>query len=302
MATISGIPITINSIVKCYEKYYPESFNKIADISLFHYLHLWSIRLSAYDSKIQYDFTGGLRINNYGFHEITFSESMSEPFSGWVLSEIDSNTKKLGGVPFMKDGQYVYKYLNEDNNIDKNYPVFVPISPIKIQRWNLTKKDAEQVFSDEFTSYTIFNNALKEGRIKKSESNKNELSIVRAISEKYWANNQAKILVNDVRVLNNLWNYAKEHIDKKYGNIFMYTVFTREQFLIANGFVVPTTKKTAIDYIIKSGNFKKDRKQLERENEKYLLIWGRAILEGRSEFNYDNKIFRTNGGTRIRPL
>lgn len=302
MATISGIPITINNVVKCYEKYYPESFDKIADIRLFHYLHLWSIRLSAYDNNIKDDYTGGLRINNFGFHEILYSYSMSEPFSGWVISEVDINTKRLGGVPFLKAGQYVYSYLDIDNNIDTRFPVFAPLRPIKIQRWNLNKEDIQQLFDNSITSTTVFDNALKKGRIRNSESEIGELSIMRVANQNYWSNNKGRIYINDTRVLGKIGVFAKEHIEKKYGNVFMYTVFTREQFLIANGFVSPTDKKTAIDYIMKSGNFKRQRRELEKESEQFLLNWARRILEGRSEFVHDGRRFRTNGGTRIRPL
>lgn len=324
MASITNIPITSSTIIKCYQKFYPNTYD-LLERRMFHFLNLWTIRVKEYgfpkmnrNSPDSTDYTGGLRINNFGFSEITTARCESEPFTGMgIAQKLDATRNKLGGIPYIKAGQYVYekkqvtKLINGEEVLIETPTEFIPIQPLNIQRWKISDDDNKKLFLLEQTTRQTYEEALNSGRIRNSKSflgdisdNREELSILFGSNEKLsyqeiqLNRNLGNIYIPDWKVVNTLGEWANAHINKAYLNIFTYTIFTRQQFLEANSDVIPKDKNSAIKYILMTRNFAKDRPRFENMDDEFLILWATSIYEGYSNFIYKNQSYRNTDGRR----
>lgn len=300
MSSISGVPITTDSIIKCYEKYYPDSYNQIANERLFHYLHLFGIRVATYDTSLRDDFLGGLRISNLGINEIVVSEGSTDPSPKWLLKPFSTNAQKLGGTPFVKEGQYSYKYYGKKHGSYAPYAAFCPIKPVKVYRWTPTADEKKLIESEELPTASLFEKAVREGRAKSSTSP--DTCIHRSWNTQLWGDSAGCQLVSNLEKLNKIGDFASDHISKGYGNVFIYTVFSKEQFLNANGGAKPVDiASEAVDIIINSGNSSaKARTRLESFDSDFLITWANSIRNGGEEFLYKNKKYYVQGGMSVR--
>jgi len=294
MSSINGIPITTDSIIKCYEKYYPDSYNLIAKDRLFHYLHLWAIRVSTYDTGLPDDYMGGLRINNLGFNEIAFSAGSVDPSPRWLIESYSSTAQKLGGTAWMVEGQYSYRYNGNKHGSFAPYPSFCPIKPTKVYRWLPTTEEKNMISSGKLPAASLFDKALKEGKVKTSTSP--DTCIHRSWNKRFWGDSAGCQIYADLNALTKVGVFANEHISKKYQNIFTYTLFSLQQFMSANGGAAPTDKSSAIDYILRMGKYGGSKSILESFEEGFIMAWVKGIGSNQFSFDYKGKKYTTQGG------
>lgn len=233
MAKIEGIEVNTESIINCYKKYYPETYNQIVQKNRFHFLNLWGIRVATCDTSLPDDILGGIRVNNINFVESVSAAASTDPSPKYVQTPVDKSARAAGGTAFVKEGQHTYRYLGKTHPTWKPYPSFCPIKPMVVYRWNPTP---EQVLLSKKTKKPLssfFEEALKTGKVKLSTSR--DTCIHRAWSRtSLFADSAGCQIFSDLDALNTLGTWATEHINKKYGNIFVYTLFTKKQFVDAN--------------------------------------------------------------------
>jgi hypothetical protein len=231
MASIEGIDINSNSISKCYEMFYSETYNQIKNFNLFEYLHLWGIRLSTCDTSLPDDLVGGLRVNNFNFIETVASSASTDP-SPYYINKPDLNPSKQGGVAFVMEGQYAFKYNGKNYKNWKPYPSFCPTKPVKVYRWKPSAQDIKLWKDKKKPLSSSFADAVKNKKVTISTSI--DTCIHRAWSKKLYNDSAGCQILSDLSLLNKLGDWAVAHQKKKYGNLFVYTLFTKEQFLKAN--------------------------------------------------------------------
>jgi hypothetical protein len=232
MPSVEGIDINSKSIANCYAKFYPETYKQIQSLNLFHYLHLWGIRLSTCDTSLPDDLVGGLRVNNFNFIEIITSSASTDPSPSWI-NKPDANASKAGGVAFVMEGQYSFRYNGTSHKIWKPYPSFCPTKPMRVYRWKPSAQDIKLWKENKRPLSASFQDAVKSNKVTLSLSI--DTCIHRAWSKTKFTNDSAGCqIVSDYESLNKLGRWAVEHQKKKYGNAFVYTLFTRDQFIKAN--------------------------------------------------------------------
>lgn len=296
MSSIYGVNITADSIINCYKRYYSESYNDIANERLFHYLHLWGIRVSTHDTALPDDYIGGLRINNWGFNEIVFSKGSTDPSPKYIIDLYDAEAKKKGGTAFLKEGQHLYKYMGRNHGSFATLPSFCPKEPLKADRWAANESEKNLIRSKKPPIDSLFTKAKQEGRTKNSD-------VTDACIHKSWAksafwNDSAgcQILLDD-DTLSKLGTFASEHIkEKKYGDLFTYTLFSLDQFMQANTNGEPYNKETAVNTIISKGKYGLGKIELNKFGENFLLPWGRAAFRGSEYFLFGGQWYNTKGG------
>ena len=294
MGSINNVPITADSIIKCYKKFYPDSYNEIADKRLFHYLHLWSIRVGTHDTGLADDYLGGLRINNLGFNEIKYSTGSTDPSPRWLLETYTNNAAKLGGTAWIMEGQYTFQFNGFNHGGFAPDASFCPTKPVKVYRWPPSADDKKLIQSGKFPSASLFDKAYNEGKVKSSTSP--DVCIHKAWNTRFWGDSAGCQIYSDVSLLNEIGKFAQDHIAKKYGNMFMYTVFTKKQFIQANGVAVPTDKASAAKFIKDNGRFGGAVSTLETFDEPYLIAWSKGIIDNAFSFEHNGKRYATMGG------
>jgi len=235
MPTINGLSITPKAIENCYLTYYPDTYKKIADANLFHYLHIWGVRGSSCDTSLPDDILGGLRINNFNFTEVITSKASTEPSPKYLIDLHDAEARAKGGSAFVMEGQYVFRYMGSNNGVFRPLPSFCPIQPVKVYRWTPSPSQIAEWKGGKGTPLSAhFEQDVKDGRVAISTSS--DTCIHRTWGkEKLWNDSAGCQVITDDDTLRTLGQWASDHIKKQYGNAFTYTLFTKEQFLNANG-------------------------------------------------------------------
>ena len=235
MAKIEGIEINSDTITNAYKLYYPATY-KIMQENLFHYLHIFGIRISTCDTSIPDDLVGGLRINNLGFNELVVSQASTDPSPKSLIKLHDAEAVRKGGTAFMIEGQYDYSYLGRKHKKWNPLPAFCPTRPVKVYRW-MPSKESVAAWKDGRGKplSELFDNAVKNKLPNVRISTSSDTCIHRAWSkQKLYADSAGCQILTDDAALRKLGTFAEDHIKKKYGNIFTYTLFTAEQFVKAN--------------------------------------------------------------------
>jgi len=102
-----------------------------------------------------------------------------------------------------------------------------------VYRWNPTAQEISTAKSKKLPLSSFFDAALKAGRVKVSTSI--DTCIHRSwASTKFYSDSAGCQIFADMKTLNTLGDWATAHIKKGYGNFFVYTLFTKEQFVKAN--------------------------------------------------------------------
>lgn len=227
---IENITVDSTSIKRCYKKYYPEYYESRFTKNKFHYLDLWGIRMSTCDSSKPDDLVGGIRVNNLNFHEIIISTASTDPSPSFIAKPMSGVT---GGTAFVKEGQYAFRYMYRRNGQFSPYPSWCPIKPMDVYRWIPSSADIAAWKKGQKGLSASFEDAVKSGRVTLSKSP--DTCIHRAWNSEKLINDSAGCQVlTDMKTLSELGTWSEKHINKKYGNSFIYTLFTKQQFVEAN--------------------------------------------------------------------
>jgi len=233
MASVDGIDINSTTMANCYKMFYPNTYNRLVQKNRFHYLELWGIRMSTCDTSLPDDYLGGIRINNFNFLEIITAAASTDPTPKYVATPVNSGARQAGGTAYVKEGQHTYAYIGKNHKDWRPYPAFCPTRPMPVYRWNPTAQEVSEAKSRKLPLSTFFDAALKAGRVKVSTSA--DTCIHRAWSKtKLHADSAGCQVFADLNTLETLGGWANAHIKKGYGNFFVYTLFTKQQFLEAN--------------------------------------------------------------------
>jgi hypothetical protein len=247
MYFVEDIPINADTIVKAYKKYYSLQFENPS----YKLLNLFGIRVSTSNVAQPDDFLGAIRLNSgyttLDYYDFVICRASTEASPVWVSKPFDSEARRKGGTAFLREGQHLYEYISPKNSPSSwsdgsRTCSFCPITPRPVYRWlptqveiNAYRKGAS--ISANFERDLIASRKLnfKNSRVKLSDST--DTCIHRAWNLPF-TNDSAGCQVihpNDVATsFRTICSWAKQHIDKKYPNTFVYTLFTKEQFLAAN--------------------------------------------------------------------
>lgn len=233
MPSIDGIDINASTIENCYKMFYPDTHKRLVEQNRFHYLELWGIRMSTCDTSLPDDFVGGIRVNNFNFLEVVAAAASTDPSPKYVQTPVDSGARRAGGTAYVKEGQHTYRYIGKNHEKWRPYPAFCPTKPMPVYRWNPTAEQIKLAKQKRIPLSSFFDDAVKKGRVIISKSS--DTCIHRAWSRTNLYGDSAGCQVfSELEALNTLGSWATAHINKKYGNLFIYTLFTKEQFLKAN--------------------------------------------------------------------
>jgi len=234
MPSIDNIDINARTIENCYKMFYPSTYETIKQ-NLFHYLNLWGIRVSSCDTSLPDDLVGGLRINNLNFSEIVVSKASTDPSPYYLNKTINLDALQKGGTAFVAEGQYTYRYMGSKHGKFSPLPSFCPTMPVKVYRWMPSADDKKRWNNGKGVPLSsLFETAVKNKKVTISTSN--DVCIHKTwAKDKLWNDSAGCQVLTDDKTLKTLGEWAIEHQKKKFGNIFTYTLFTKEQFLAANG-------------------------------------------------------------------
>lgn len=250
MASIDNVSINSSSLIKCYEKFYKDStFTYINNKNYFHYLHLFGIRASSSDSSKTDDFLGAFRVTNFNVYDSIVAKASLDPSPTNLTRYFDAEARAKGGTAFIREGQHLFKYMGKNfKNFSGaasfcpviNYNAKPPITGAKVYRYlpeqaliTAWQKNRKPPLSATFEQELAKLKSGQPSKVKLSEST--DVCIHKAWRSDNLTNDSAGCSVSpDLDALNKIGDWAKEHIDKKFGNAFFYTVFTAEQFLDAN--------------------------------------------------------------------
>jgi hypothetical protein len=233
MASVDGIDINSATIGNCYKMFYPNTYKRLLEKNRFHYLELWGIRMSTCDTSLPDDYLGGIRINNFNFLEVVSAAASTDPTPKYVGAPVDAAARAAGGTAYVKEGQHTYTYIGKTHRLWKPYPAFCPTRAMPVYRWNPTAQEVATAKQQKLPLSSFFDAALKAGRVKVSTSI--DTCIHRAWSStKLNADSAGCQVFANLSTLETLGGWATAHIKKGYGNLFIYTLFTKEQFLQAN--------------------------------------------------------------------
>lgn len=233
MASVDGIDINSATIGNCYKMFYPNTYKRLLEKNRFHYLELWGIRMSTCDTSLPDDYLGGIRINNFNFLEVVSAAASTDPTPKYVGAPVDAAARAAGGTAYVKEGQHTYNYIGKTHRLWKPYPAFCPTRAMPVYRWNPTAQEVATAKQKKLPLSSFFDAALKAGKVKVSTSI--DTCIHRAWSStKLNADSAGCQVFANLSTLETLGGWATAHIKKGYGNFFIYTLFTKEQFLQAN--------------------------------------------------------------------
>jgi hypothetical protein len=230
---IEGITLSSASILNCYKKFYPKTYNTILK-NRFYELQLFGIRLSTCDTSMPDDLIGGLVVNRFNLFEVVVSKGSTEPSPKNIAELYDAEARRKGGAAFMKEGQYIYRYRGRKNGRFAPLPSFCPIVPTTVYRWMPTNEQIKSWNRGKGVPLSKnFEQAIKDGLVKISTST--DTCIHKSWSkDKFFSDSAGCQILTDDKALSTLGTWAEEHMRKKYGNNFTYTLFTKEQFVSAN--------------------------------------------------------------------
>jgi hypothetical protein len=238
---IEKIPVNTTTILNTYKRYYPDYFKQISNANKFQYLLLWGIRVSTCDTSLPDDLVGGLRVNNLNFWESIVSEASTEPSPALIAKPL-RDAKALGGAAFVKQGQYAFRYIGT-NHMWRPYPAFCPTKAMDVYRYVPTAKEIADWKNNKIPLSKVFDDAVKpdaNGKTRAIVSKSPDTCIHRAFSKDKFYNDSAGCqILSNYDALTKLGTWANQHIKKGYGNSFIYTLFTKDQFVSANKAVVP---------------------------------------------------------------
>ena len=233
MASVNGISINPTTLGNCYKMYYPESYKRLVQKNRFHYLELWGIRMSTCDTSLPDDYLGGFRVNNLNFLELISAAASTDPTPKYVQKPVDSMAAAAGGTAYVKEGQHTYNYIGKNHRTFRPYPAFCPTKPMPVYRWNPSPQEIKTAKEKKLPLSSFFDAALKAGRVKISTSR--DTCIHRSWSStKLHADSAGCQVFANLKALDTLGVWANDHIKKRYGNFFVYTLFTKDQFIKAN--------------------------------------------------------------------
>ena len=233
MASVDGIDVNSATIGNCYKMFYPNSYKRLIEQNRFHYLELWGIRMATCDTSLPDDYLGGIRINNFNFLEVVTAAASTDPSPKYVATPLNADARAAGGTAYVKEGQHPYNYIGKTHRLWKPYPAFCPTRAMPVYRWNPTPQEVATAKQKKLSLSSFVDAALKAGRVKVSTSI--DTCIHRAWSStKLNADSAGCQVFANLSTLETLGTWANAHIKKGYGNFFIYTLFTKEQFLQAN--------------------------------------------------------------------
>jgi hypothetical protein len=233
MASIEGIGVNSDTITNCYKRYYPNTYNIIQQ-NLYHYLHLFGIRISTCDTSLPDDLVGGMRVGKLGFNEMVLSNASTDPSPKSLIKLFDQEAITKGGTAFMIPGQNVYTYPGPRAGKWGGLPYFCPTKAVRVYRW-MPSKEAVAAWKNGSGRplSELFDAAVREGKVKISDSS--NTCIHKAWStKKLYSDSAGCQVVTDEKALIKLGAWANDHLKKLYRNTFYYTLFTAEQFVQAN--------------------------------------------------------------------
>jgi hypothetical protein len=266
---VGDIEVNARTLTNAYQMFYPATWNQLSSQNLFHYLHLFGIRVSTDDPFAADDIVGGLRITNANVYELANSRATVEPGTSALAQLYDSEARARGGAAYMKEGQNAYYLLPRRNpkKFNKNdlsgwelfvnrrphkftpHAFFCPLKPVPVYGWRpdaivrTTKSQKDWLKSHTIGSklYKGFKDSLTDFKNKRPSNIKDSTSRDTCI-HRAWSSGVGVAssdsagcqVLKDNYVLNTLGDWAVAHINKGYTNTFIYTLFTAEQFTKAN--------------------------------------------------------------------
>jgi len=234
---IDNIQVTPSAILNCYKVYYPATYKKLMQ-NKFDYLELFGIRVSSCDTSLPDDLIGGMKVNKLNFWELEMSSGSTEPSPFWVKNPM-SDAKKLGGAAFVAEGQYTYTYMGKSHGRFAPIASFCPTRPVKVYRWTPTSKDIENTKKG-IPLANRFEQLVKSKSKEITVSKSSDVCIHRSWDdEKFYKDSAGCQILTNRDALNTIGDWADEHKRKKYGNIFQYTLFSKQQFISANSTLNP---------------------------------------------------------------
>ncbi len=271
---VGRIEVTPSSIINTYKMYYPNTWRQIDSQNLFHYVHLFGIRVSTDNPFDADDIVGAIRITNANYYEIANSPATTEPGTKALAQLYDAEAQRRGGAAYMKEGQNAYSFIPRRQSA-KNIPpdrsgfmaytrdsrgrsvqhrfsphaFFCPIKPVSVYGWRpnavvrTTKNESEwlktQVIGGK--TYKGFKDSLDDFKNRRAsniiDSTSRDTCIHRAFGSGKGVERYDSAgcqVLKDNYVLNTMGDWATDHINKGYSNTFIYTLFTAEQFMRAN--------------------------------------------------------------------
>ncbi len=234
---INGIKLDGASIVRAIEYNYPKGMinpSAIEKNKIYNYVILFGIRFATCDTSIPDDAIGAIRLKKRfliaggDYWEILLSGASTDP-SPYYLENAMVDAKYLGGTAWVHEGQYKY-YLGGDF---KGEPAFRPTKPMKVYRWSPSEEEIKQAKARKSPLSAEFEFAKLNGKVKISLSS--DTLIHRSWgTNKYYRDSAGCQVFADNRSLRTLESWAKQHIKMYKENSFVYTLFSKSQFVDAN--------------------------------------------------------------------
>lgn len=248
MYSIDNIPITAETIANTYKKYYPTQF---AATSKYNLVNLFGIRVSTSDTSQLDDYLGAIKLSS-GYstldtYEIVVCRASLEPAPMWISKPFDAEAKSKGGAAFLKEGQHIYTYRSPRDSKPSwtdggRNCSFCPSTPAQVYRWKPTTTEINLWRQKKQPLSANFERELSTARRNNFLNSPVFLSTSRdTCIHKAWGTTLSTdsagcqvIHPNDLPTFRTICSWAQQHLNKKYGNSFTYTLFTKEQFVAAN--------------------------------------------------------------------
>jgi hypothetical protein len=225
--------ITANTVKRAFDRFYPKTLSPVSQGNLIYYLNLFAIRTSTCDTSLPDDIIGGIRLSTFNNWEIIISKASTDPSPKNLQTLFDAEARQKGGTAWVKEGQHLYTYLGTNHKKFKPLPAFAPVKPMQVYRWSPTKAEVDAAKRGGTPLSALFKTYKEKGLVKISNSTDTMIHKTWA-KEKLWADSAGCQVLTDDNTLRTLGTWANDHIKKKYGNLFTYTLFTSEQFQSAN--------------------------------------------------------------------
>lgn len=241
MATINGFQVNATTLGNAYKRYYPDEYNSVVKNKLVYYMMLFGIRTSTCDTSLPDDLIGAIRMNFFANMEAVVSDASTDPSPKNLKTLYDAEARAKGGTAWVKEGQHLYRYYGTNHPRFKPLPSFYPIKPMTVYRWSPSKQDIDDYNKRRIPLSKKFEEAKINGQAKISTSTDTMIHKTWS-SEKLWADSAGCQVLTDNTVLKTLGDWATAHLNKKYNDVFTYTLFTTEQFTLAQS--PPVIKQT----------------------------------------------------------
>jgi hypothetical protein len=232
MPSINGIDINATTLGNAYKRYYPNEYNDVVNNKLIFYTLLFGIRTSTCDTSLPDDLIGAIRMNYFANMEVVVSDASTDPSPKNLKTLFDAEARAKGGTAWVKEGQHLYRYYGTNHPTYKPLPSFYPIKPMTVYRWSPSQQDIQNWEKNKVPLSKRFEEAKRNGQAKISTSNDTMIHKTWS-SDKLWADSAGCQVLRDKTVLKTLGDWASEHLKKKYTDIFTYTLFSAEEFTLA---------------------------------------------------------------------